>query len=604
MAGSTLQSARLVLQTEITELKQLRNISFFDNQFTGATPQGLGINNSLTEADFTRNNFTDPISPNLCFRKQLTKLILGQNHLQGSVPSDVGSCFTLMRLILKQNNLTGMLPEFFKNSNPLFMDHSNNSLHGSIPSSLGNLANVTLVDFSLSKITCHIPPELGRLVELEELNLSHNRLEHIKLLRSLSELSTLELSANGGRVSASLFQLGKLSFLQHGGNQLGGLFLLRYLEAIGKLYFLTEVNVSYNAFASPVPLSLMNLPKGGGSCEGYSRFKFCIMPSRKGGLTCVGIAMIVFGSILFAVILVLEIFYVFSRLKRHECNFLVSAEEGASSLLHQVLEATKNLNNKYIRGRGAHGQRTRRKLTFVGYKGGNISMVREMQTTGKVRHRNLVKLEDFCLHDVLHDICPSPPLEWNVRYKIALGTARGLSYLHFDYDPPIIHRDIKPMDILLDLEMKPHILDLGITKLSDESVVSATSNVVQGTVGYMAPENAFSTKSSKESDVYACGFVLLELITRKKVLDPSFGGEMDIVAWVRSVWNETKDVEAIVDPTLIDEFIDSSIKEQVKDAILVALRCTEKEAGTRPWMREVVKQLTVSNSRCKNKKRT
>lgn len=114
-------------------------------------------------------------------------------------------------------------------------------------------------------------------------------------------------------------------------------------------------------------------------------------------------------------------------------------------------------------------------------------------------------------------------------------------------------------------------------------------------------ENAFSTRSSKESDVYAYGVVLLELVTRKKVLDPSFGEEVDIIGWVRTVWNETEEIETIVDPTLVDEFIDSSIKEQVKDVVLVALRCTEKEASKRPSMRDVVKQLILMDSRSRSK---
>ena len=132
-------------------------------------------------------------------------------------------------------------------------------------------------------------------------------------------------------------------------------------------------------------------------------------------------------------------------------------------------------------------------------------MVREIQTIGKVKHRNLVKLEDFwlrngyglmlysympngSLHDVLHRINPQPNLEWNVRYKIALGTAQGLAYLHFDCNPSIVHRDIKPMNILLDSDMEPHISDFGIAKLLDQSS-SVPTSIVQGTIGYIAPGN-------------------------------------------------------------------------------------------------------------------
>lgn len=114
-------------------------------------------------------------------------------------------------------------------------------------------------------------------------------------------------------------------------------------------------------------------------------------------------------------------------------------------------------------------------------------------------------------------------------------------------------------------------------------------------------ENAFSTRSSKESDVYAYGVVLLELITRKKVLDPSFGEEVDIVGWARSVWSGTAKIETIVDSNLVDEFLDSRMEEQVKDVISVALRCTEKEASRRPSMRDVVKKLLQFDSKSRSK---
>lgn len=101
---------------------------------------------------------------------------------------------------------------------------------------------------------------------------------------------------------------------------------------------------------------------------------------------------------------------------------------------------------------------------------------------------------------------------------------------------------------------------------------------------------------SRESDVYSYGVVLLELITRKKALDPSFH-ETDIVGWVRSVWTQTREIQKIVDPSLLDELIDSSVMEQVTEALSVALMCAEKEVYKRPTMRDVVKQLTHSSVR-------
>lgn len=184
------------------------------------------------------------------------------------------------------------------------------------------------------------------------------------------------------------------------------------------------------------------------------------------------------------------------------------------------MEATENLNDRYIIGRGAHGVVYKalvgpdkafavKKLEFAASKGKNLSMVREIQTLGKIKHRNLVKLVDFwlkkdyglilysympngSLHDVLHEKNPPASLEWNIRYKIAVGIAHGLTYLHYDCDPPIVHRDIKPKNILLDSDMEPHIGDFGIAKLLDQASTSNPSICVPGTIGYIAPGNSWA----------------------------------------------------------------------------------------------------------------
>lgn len=115
-------------------------------------------------------------------------------------------------------------------------------------------------------------------------------------------------------------------------------------------------------------------------------------------------------------------------------------------------------------------------------------------------------------------------------------------------------------------------------------------------------ENALSTIKSKESDVYSYGVVLLELITRKKALDPLFVGETDIVEWVRSVWSSTEDINKIADSSLREEFLDSNIMNQAIDVLLVALRCTEKAPRRRPTMRDVVKRLVKRDASIRGKR--
>ncbi|KAK8968625.1 Leucine-rich repeat receptor-like protein kinase PEPR2 [Platanthera guangdongensis] len=175
---------------------------------------------------------------------------------------------------------------------------------------------------------------------------------------------------------------------------------------------------------------------------------------------------------------------------------------------------------------------------------------------------------------------------------MAIGIAHGLSYLHLDCIPAIIHRDIKSKNILLDLEMDPHITDFGIARFMDKYSVSTTSLGVMGTVCFMARETAFTTKRSNESDVYSFGVVLLELITRKTALDPSYSENSDLVSWARSSLDGGDGVGGIVDPDLMDEVLGTEAEEEVRQVVTLAFRCTEKDPGERPSMRQVVMRLT------------
>ncbi|KAI4355886.1 hypothetical protein L6164_004615 [Bauhinia variegata] len=652
--------------------KKLRILNMGFNQFQGSIPSDVGRCTTLTRLILKENNFTGPLpdferNPNLLFVNisnnnisgtlpsslgnltNATTIILSMNKFSGLIPPELGSLVNIRTLILAHNNLEGPLPPQLSNCSRMdSFDVGFNFLNGSLPSSLGRWIGLTTLILRENHFTGGIPAFLSEFKKLSELQLGGNMFggEIPKSIGALQYLQYgLNLSAIGltGEIPSVIGNLEKLERLDLSHNNLTG-----SIEVLDKLSSLGEANISYNSFVGPVPVSLMKKlnsssflgnpglcfscsSPGGLSCMKDNYLKSCdFKPTNHKGLRRVQIVLIALGSSIFAVFLLLAVVVVVVRGRRSKQEVEIPGKEGSSSLLSKVMEATSNLNERYIIGRGAHGVVYKaalgadrvyaaKKFVFAGNRGNSSSMVREIQTIGKIRHRNLVKLEDFWLRKdyglilysympngsleyVLHEKNPAPTLEWSVRFKITVGIAHALAYLHHDCDPPIAHRDVKPKNILLDSDMEPHISDFGIAKLLDHSCTSTMSTAVPGTIGYIAPENAYTTAKSKESDVYSYGVVVLEIISRKKAVDPSFVEGTDIVGWVRAVWDETGEINRIVDSGLAEELLDSNLMEQAEKVLLVALRCTDKDPHIRPTMRDVVKQLLDADSGATSRK--
>ncbi|KDP34452.1 hypothetical protein JCGZ_11923 [Jatropha curcas] len=624
------------IPSDVGSCSSLWRLILKNNNISGTLPE-FAENPTLSHMDISNNIISGPISPSQGNCSGLTSIDFSRNKLTGLIPPELGNLVKLEEVNLSYNQLFGSLPSQLSHCHKLYkFDVGVNSLNGPIPSSLRNWTNLSTLILRENQFTGGIPHFLSELERLTELQIGGNLLggEIPSSIGSLKGLQyALNLSSNGltGAIPSELGDLIKLEQLDISNNNLAGT-----LNVLGDIHTLVLVNVSYNLFTGPIPDTLMAFlnsspssfvgntglcvncaPSGSFTCAGNGNLRSCASRlSNKKGLTKVEIAMIGCGVASAFVLLGLACTLVPHR--RHKQDAEIAAEEGPASLFSKVMEATENLNDRYIIGRGAHGTVYKASLgkdkVFAAKKiafsnnGGNKSMVREIQTIGKIRHRNLIRLEEFwlrkdyglilyrqmengSLHDILHGKNAPSTLEWNVRFRIAIGTAHALAYLHYDCDPPVLNRDVKPENILFDSDMETHISDFGIAKLLDQSPASASSSLVIGTPGYIAPEHAFIETKSKESDVYSYGIVLLELITRKKALDPSFGEQTDIVEWSRCVWRDTEDIRRIADSGLAEEFYDSDIVEQVTDVYLLALRCTEIEPGRRPSMRDVVKQL-------------
>ncbi|KAB2095307.1 hypothetical protein ES319_A01G027700v1 [Gossypium barbadense] len=224
-----------------------------------------------------------------------------------------------------------------------------------------------------------------------------------------------------------------------------------------------------------------------------------------------------------------------------------------------------------------------------------------------LHHPNLVNLIGYCadgdqrllvyefmplgsLEDHLHDLPPDKePLDWNTRMKIAAGAAKGLEYLHDEASPPVIYRDLKSSNILLDEGYHPKLSDFGLAKLGPIGDKTHVSTRVRGTYGYCAPEYAMTGQLTLKSDVYSFGVVFLELITGCKAIDNMRApGEQNLVAWARPLFKDRRKFPKMADPLLQGRYPMRGLYQ----ALAVAAMCLQEQAATRPLMRDVVTALT------------
>ncbi|GLT86448.1 hypothetical protein SLE2022_045890 [Rubroshorea leprosula] len=230
----------------------------------------------------------------------------------------------------------------------------------------------------------------------------------------------------------------------------------------------------------------------------------------------------------------------------------------------------------------------------------------EVEIISRVHHRHLVSLVGYCISEhhrlLIYEFVPnqtlehhlhdkeSPVLEWTKRMKIAVGSAKGLAYLHEDCHPKIIHRDIKSANILLDNAFEAQATDFGLARLNDTTQTHVSTRVM-GTFGYLAPEYASSGKLTDRSDVYSFGVVLLELITGRKPVDPSQPlGDESLVEWARPHLIhalETGNFGELVDPRLEKHYVESEMFRMIE----AAAACVRHSAAKRPRMVQIVRAL-------------
>jgi len=234
---------------------------------------------------------------------------------------------------------------------------------------------------------------------------------------------------------------------------------------------------------------------------------------------------------------------------------------------------------------------------------GHREWVAEVDFLGQLHHPNLVKLIGYCIEDDQrllvyefmtrgslenHLFKRTIPLPWSNRIKIALGAAKGLAFLH-NGPEPVIYRDFKTSNILLDSEYNAKLSDFGLAKAGPQGDKTHVSTRVVGTYGYAAPEYVMTGHLTSKSDVYSFGVVLLEILTGRRSMDkkrPS--GQQNLVAWARQFLADKRKLDLLVDHRLERQY---SIKG-VQKVSQLAYNCLSKDPKSRPTMDEVVRVLT------------
>lgn len=288
--------------------------------------------------------------------------------------------------------------------------------------------------------------------------------------------------------------------------------------------------------------------------------------------------------------------------------------------LYELETITKSFRTDYILGEGGFG------TVYKGYIDDNVRLglkslpvavkvlnklglqghrewLTEVHFLGQLRHPNLVKLIGFCSEDdhrllvyefmfrgsLEHHLFRKAvaPLSWSTRLMIALGAAKGLAFLH-NAQRPVIYRDFKTSNILLDSDYTAKLSDFGLAKAGPQGDETHVSTRVMGTYGYAAPEYVMTGHLTARSDVYSFGVVLLELLTGRRSVDKTRPSkEQNLVDWARPKLNDKRKLLQIIDPRLENQY---SIRAAQK-ACSLAYYCLSQNPKARPLMSDVVETL-------------
>ncbi|KAK4269609.1 hypothetical protein QN277_022744 [Acacia crassicarpa] len=572
---------------------------------TGSMGYQLANMASVTHFDLSKNNLNGDLPYQLPPNSR--HIDLSKNSFTGVVPFSISEMTNLNTLNLAHNQLNNQLGDMFGKLTKLKqMDLSFNSLSGNLPQSFKSLSGLKKLDLQNNQLSGSIKV-LGNL-PLEELNVENNKFSGW-IPAELKNISSLQTGGNSwstppppppekgiGKPAVIGIVLGSIAFV---------LLVVSVIVAVVKkrsslppLRFLDE---ELNHHRSPTPLASQELSNN------VSEFK----PSDSALIDIKALPEVPSSS---------------ARSSASDCvqtlddNEITNRLNAARSISIRVVHhfpfadlraATGNFASSRLIGKGSIGCVYRAK-----YADGQVLAVKKLDSTkflgsspeefsqiiskiSHVHHPNIAKLVGYSseqgdnmlvyeyfrngsLHKFLHvsdDF--SKPLTWNTRVKIALGTAQAIAYLHESCSPPIVHKNIKSSNIVLDSEFNPHLSDCGLASFHQRPSQNLGA-------GYKAPECSVPEAYTLKSDVYSFGVVMLELLTGRQPLDRSKPiSEQFLVLWATPQLHDIVSLSNMVDPSLRGLYPPKSLS-MLADIIAF---CVRPEPKFRPQMSEVVVSL-------------
>uniref|UniRef100_A0A1D1YSF5 non-specific serine/threonine protein kinase n=1 Tax=Anthurium amnicola TaxID=1678845 RepID=A0A1D1YSF5_9ARAE len=611
--------------------RRLFRLRLGQNRLNGSIPPTIGELTKLAYLELEANKLDGEVPARLGGLANLTLLNLADNNLKGVLPKELGNLSKLVVMKLQKNQINGTIPhELFGLGQLLTLNLSRNMLSGTIPPSISSLTKLSSLNLECNNLNGTIPKTIGIFRDLRELQLGNNKLsgDIPRMPESLSTALNLSNNLFSGPIPTTL-SLPQLEILDLSNNKFTG----EVPNFLADMNSLTLLILSYNQLSGTLPQFrhwvTVEYAENWGLVNRTTPAVSPTSPSKRRTSSAlviiVSVAAALVGSGVAAAVLVFVVSRRFYRVKDERVEtgehlpqvvegVLLNRDRTHGSQIDfaRAMEEVGNPGNVLGKSKFSTYYKAAmpggttycvKKLNWSDkiFQMGNQGRFRqELEAMGRLSNSNVMAplayvltadsvylfyehvhkctLFDF-LHNEMGDV-----MDWPCRYSVALGIAQGLTFLH-GLNQPVLLLDLTTKSILMKSLREPKIADAELFKVIDLSRSTGSISTLAGSVGYIAPEYAYTMRVTAAGNIYSFGVVLLELLTGK----PPVSKGIELAKWALSYSSRIKEWEQILDPSVCHASL--AVRSQMLSVMNIALSCVSHRAEARPKTRNVLKML-------------